>query len=131
MNGSKLLNKKFYIKKIDLDFLRRIGFHFDSSISEDTDYYTYVFPAYKYRNAVILNCTLKINTLNGRVQIDVHDSNGLYAPWYHYEYGNYEPLIRKIDRTIKQKLKKIGIEEIGRKKKEQNKTTTHILTKKR
>ena len=67
--------------------------------------------------------TLKINTLNGRVQIDVHDSNGLYAPWYHYEYGNYEPLIRKIDRAIKQKLKKIGIEEYRRKRKNERKST--------
>ena len=51
------------------------------------------------------------------IKIDVMDNNyASYAPFYDTEYGNYEPIMEKINKNILEEFTKLGIIEYKNKK---------------
>jgi len=54
---------------------------------------------------------------SGRVMIDVYNTNGsAYTPFYHNEYGNYEPIMNIINSNIIRELNKFNIKEKRKRK---------------
>ena len=110
----RLIDNTYKLPKPNINKLSELGFRYDRklSTSEQAVYY-YKFPVLKYKEYTTLECEISINTSNEYVDINVYDENGnMYFPFYHNEYGNHEPLIKKINKKINSELKRIGIVKI-------------------
>lgn len=78
----------------------------------DTDGVTYVhkFSVLKHNNTSTLDCEFSIMGDSGDVIINVYDMNrNLYAPYYNVTYGDFSPVLTKINTRINQELKRLGI----------------------
>ena len=84
-----------------------VGFHKSYDIEEK---YIYNFVVLKYENMIALRGRIIVYPDNKEIKIDVMDNNyALYAPFYHIEYGNYDVIIDKINKSILTEFTKLGI----------------------
>lgn len=104
-----LANNKYKKTGVTKSWLDINNFRYGTIDGEDV--YRYIFPVYKYGTAPILDCELTLFMSDGEVKVNVYDhgTKSRYAPFYYVEYGNYEKVINKINRTINKKLKELGI----------------------
>lgn len=99
-----MIKQKEY--RIDIQNLKNKEFKYNYQ----EDYYTYIFPVYKYKKKSLLFCKIYIYS-DGIVKYNVEDNNGnTYANYYNREYGANE-LLTIIDSTIKKEFAKLGIKQ--------------------
>lgn len=75
--------------------------------------YNYCFPIIKYKKTTILEGIVCINISDGSILLYVRDlqNNSDYNPFYGAAYGNYKPILEKINKSFIKEFKKLGIEE--------------------
>lgn len=72
--------------------------------------YTHRFPVIKHNFITTLECEITIMGDSGDVIINVYDMNrSLYAPFYNVEFGDFSPVLTKINKRINQELKRLGV----------------------
>lgn len=72
--------------------------------------YTHRFPITKHNSTTTLEGEFAVMGESGDVIINVYDMNhNLYAPFYNVAFGNYTPILTKINNRINQELKRLGI----------------------
>lgn len=111
----RINNDKYTIPNLSKNFLERNGFKFAPNISnaEDGVFYRYSFPVMKYMDFVTLYAEITVNLTYNIAIIDVIDTNrSRYAPYYYYEYGNYDQILQSIDSRIDKYIKKLGMVKI-------------------
>lgn len=89
------------------------GFCHNSLLSDgETQVYTCRFPVYQYKDFAILECELRAIAGENVIRVEVFDcgTNSRYAPFYYYEYGNYDKILKIIWKNINQMLRKLGVE---------------------
>lgn len=109
-----MINKnKYKIKDNSESFLVRNGFRYDKRMSdaEETFYY-YRFTVYKYNISNIIEAEFLVSLDTKEIRVNVYETShrGLYAPYYYYEYGNYDPIMDEINNVIDKEMKRLGIE---------------------
>lgn len=104
----------FYSMKLPTpEKLKSLGFTYNKGISDkDTEFYSYKFPVYKYKEKILLNCMISVETKSGYVVIDVYDVNlkQIYAPFYNNKSG-YDKILSEINEKIMKKLDELEIKE--------------------
>ena len=84
---------------------------------EPEERYVYNFVISKYGKSTVLCGRIIAYTDTKEIKIDVIAHNyTAYAPFYDTEFGNYEPIMKKINKTILEEFKKLGIIEYKNKK---------------
>lgn len=99
-------------EKVTKKWLLQNGFQFNRLFSsEESEVYTCRFPVYEYGEFITLECELMVDRSTGEVKINVYDNNtrSRYAPFYVYQYGSARPILTKIHKRIKRKIKALGI----------------------
>ncbi len=94
------------------EWLLSNGFYYNRLFSDDeTEVYTYRFPVYKYNKFTVLECELKVILGNDVINVNVYDYNthDKYAPFYYYEYGNYDKILKEISEKIENALNKLKV----------------------
>lgn len=105
------LNNNIYV--IDVSDRRKLikkGFKpYTYDLDENYDY-SYCFSVYETQGVPIIYCKLNVDS-EGYVNIFVHTERGeIYKPFYGTKYGNYDPIIEKINKKILAEFRKLGIE---------------------
>ena len=96
---------------IDLGFRKHIN-------TDTEEEYRYNFTVLKYDNLTALRGRITVYTDTKEIKIDVMDNNyGTYSPFYNVEYGNYDVILKKINKSILAEFKKLGITEYKKKNK--------------
>lgn len=74
----------------------------------DNPIYTHTFPIKRYGKSVILLGEF-IKDKSGKISVNVYNNSTgeLYSPYYYHEYGNYKPIISKIDKAIVKEFERI------------------------
>ena len=99
---------------IDLGFRKHIN-------TDTEEEYRYNFTVLKYDNLTALRGRITVYTDIKKIKIDVMDNNySTYSPFYNIECGNYDVILKKINKSILTEFKKLGITEYKRAKGEQN-----------
>ncbi len=112
----QLITKKYKMLYPSESKLIKCGFR--KVRNTDDDVWRYTFPVYKYNHKITtIEGTITIVLPSGKVSLDVYSSNGTaYTPFYHNEYGNYEPIMNIINSNILRELNRLNIKEKRRKK---------------
>lgn len=72
--------------------------------------YIYNFVVLKYEKMIAIRGRIIVYPDTKEIKIDVMDNSyALYAPFYHIEYGNYDVIMEKINKSILAEFKKLGI----------------------
>lgn len=115
---------KLKIKPLPLP-LDEAAWYYNKYLSEEYEEPVFIhrFPVYKYNKTTLLEGEFILYKDRTKIKINVIDraDGTLYTPFYIYEYGNYEPLLKIINKNIKQEIKKLGITELHTKRKETDK----------
>ena len=100
-----------YKLKTTKEDLYNKGFRYNKNLSDDIDYYTLRFPAYKYKNTSVIDCELTIELESGEVRINVFNSNTktTYAPYYNNYYGGENKVLDAVNKNIESMLRKLGV----------------------
>lgn len=120
MDKIELSNIKLIKKDVIKEWLKSNGFCYNRIFSdEENESYSIRFPVYKYVNATTLECELIITLGKDEVNVDVYsyETREIYEPFYYYEYGNYEKLLKVIWKNIDDKLRQLGITKVVNKNK--------------
>ena len=73
-------------------------------------FYIHRFPIVKHNRITTLEGVITISAETGEGMIDVYDMNhNVYAPFYHINSGNFNPILEQIDSQINKELKRLGI----------------------
>lgn len=109
-----ILKNKYIKHDVSKYWLMKNDFKYNKTLSDDDiEIYTYRFPVHKYKNIPVLFCELSIDIKTGIVGINVYDENSyLYCPFYHVQYGNYNPLISSLNNKIIKRLNVFGIKKV-------------------
>lgn len=97
---------------ITKSWLQSHNFYYSKIFSDDeTDAYSYRFPVYKYMSRYTLECEFTIILNENVLMINVYDygTRDKYAPFYYYEYGNYDTIMKEIYKNIEKQLKQFNI----------------------
>lgn len=104
----RIIDKKYKILSSSNQELEKRGFLYD----KEQKNYIYKFPVLLYKKSPVLKCIITVEEENYNVKIDVCGTdNNYYAPFYGNKYGDYEKVIRIIDRRIFKEFKKLKIVE--------------------
>lgn len=113
-----ITNQKFKMKNISSKKLSSLGFRQSSKPDDNNTYYTYKFSAYKNDSETVLWGQITICLETNAITVDVYNIDyTTYRPFYFTEYGNYEPLLNKINSNIMGVFKKLDIVEVKKKRK--------------
>lgn len=117
-------SNRYIISNNSQQHLINIGFR--KHINTDTEEYRYNFTVMKYDNLTALRGRITVYTDTKDIKIDVMDNNyGTYSPFYNVEYGNYDVILKKINKTILAEFKKLGIIEYKNKNKNEKENKTN------
>ena len=78
----------------------------------DSEGVTYIhrFPILKHNSTTTIDGEFSIMGDSGDVIINVYDMNrNLYAPYYNVTFGDFSPVLNKINKRINQELKRLGV----------------------
>lgn len=120
----KRITENRYIKRnVTKDWLKQNNFHYSRIYSDiETEAYTYRFPVYKYNAKVILECELVLYEDTGEVKINVYDNNyNSKCAAFYCESNVYNKFVSKIEKKIKNEIRKLGIQKIKIREEENNK----------
>ena len=82
----------------------------------DGTIYTHRFAIIKHNNTTTIEGEFTIMGDTGDVLINVYDMNrNLYAPFYTVMFGDYTPVLTKINNSINKELKRLGIKKHDKK----------------
>ncbi len=83
-----------------------LGFKYDAMEEK----YVYNFAVMKHEKVTVLRARVTAYTDTNEIEIDVMDNNfAPYAPFYNIEYGNYDVILNKINKTILNEFSKLKI----------------------
>ena len=107
------LENDYILKNHTVANLKTLGFRrYSPMCDEESSYYIYRFPVYKYLGTTTLECELKINIDTGNIRIDVYDMDrDLFAMFYNEVTESNKNFLSEIKNVIITKYKKLGIEE--------------------
>lgn len=107
-------DRRYKIADHSPDRLKSLGFSFDRKKSCDgIKCYSIRFPVLKYNNTANMTGEITVNAENGEAIMDVYDLKGrTYAPFYHCKYGNYEGVLKIINKNIIKQIKRLGIRRV-------------------
>lgn len=98
--------------------LEKLGFRYDARFSnKEETYYSYRFDVYRYRDEVpLIEAEFMVMLEDSSVEISVFDrkTRSRYASWYcngQLGFMGENKVVNEINRRIKTKMKKLGIEE--------------------
>ena len=101
--------------KVDVNTFKFSPKEFRANRNIDGVTYTHRFPVIEHNNRTSLEGRIAILVDTGEVSIDVCNLNGsFYAPYYNNTYGDFAPVLSKINNRINQELKKLGIKNDAR-----------------
>ena len=109
-------NKRYKLRgEYTEETIEELGFRYSRVRSDDENpVYLYRFPVYRHLDTILLECWMTFYFNTGELKIDVMDvyngMHGKYCTWYHYEYGDYTPILDIIDNKIKKELKRLEAE---------------------
>ena len=113
MTENKLAQSTFYYPKISKNWLEKNGFRYNRTLSssEDGEIYTLRFSVVSWNLYVTVEAEIMYNLTDNIAHINCYDkcTRSLYARWYSYYYGNYTPVVDKINKTVIEKLNKLGM----------------------
>lgn len=111
----RLINKKYKMLYPSESKLVKFGFRKSKNI--DGDLWRYSFPVYKYNHKITtIEGIITVEMPSGKVTLDVYSNGSAYTPFYHNEYGNYEPIMNIINSNILRELNKLNIKEKKKRK---------------
>lgn len=85
-----------------------LGFH--KCRTEEDNEYRYNFTVLIHDNLVSLRGVITAFINTKEIKIDVFDNNGYpYAPFYYIKYGNYDAIMKTINKSILAEFNKLGI----------------------
>ena len=117
----ELLNLYKYKKpNINRIWLKKYNFTHQPNLSYGgEDVYFAFFPVYKWGDVTTLECRLTALLPSGEIRIDVFDLNsgGSYAPFYWHDDNIHDSILARINKNIKNRLKKIGVKQVNENKK--------------
>lgn len=88
----------------------------------DGTVYTHRFPIVKHNGVTTIEGEFTIMGDTGDVLINVYDmSHNLYAPYYAVMFGDYTIVLNKINKSIDQELKRLGIKKYDKRTIRKNK----------
>lgn len=107
------IEENYILKNHTIANLKSLGFRrYSPMCDEESSYYIYRFPVYKYLGTTTLECELKINIDTGNIRIDVYDMDrDLFAMFYNEVTESNKNFLSEIKNVIITKYKKLGIEE--------------------
>ena len=112
--NKSIYSNKYIIKDNSSQHLLDLGFR---KYYEPEERYVYNFVISKYGKSIVLCGRIIAYTDTKEIKIDVITHNyATYAPFYDTEFGNYEPIMDKINKNILKEFKKLGIIEYKNKK---------------
>lgn len=113
MTENKLAQCTYYYPRISKNWLEKNGFRYNKvfSSSEDGEIYTMRFPVISWNMYVTVEAEILFNFTENIAHINCYDkgTRSLYAAWYSNYYGDYTPIIDKINEIIEKKVKKMGL----------------------
>lgn len=106
-----ILKNKYIMKDFSHKNLHALGFSYNKIISDcDRKYYSMRFPVVKYNSSASIEGEITIDTTDGSIFLNVYDLKGnYYIPFYNYEYGNFEDILKMIYKNINKQIKKCKI----------------------
>lgn len=104
----------YKMKDYSINNLKNIGFHFNKKLSDNENkYYSIRFPAVKYNYNTSIEGEITVNIEDGTIFINVYDLKGnYYSPFYDHYYGNFDDILKIIDKNIDKQLRKFKIKKI-------------------
>ena len=107
---SKIIESTFKIKNPTKDNLLNLGFRYNKY----SETYAYHFPVMKYKTVTTLRGCITLQEGESKIKIDVYRTDGedYYSPFYGVTYGNYETILKKINKSILREFKKLNIYEV-------------------
>ena len=105
------MKNKYKINDYSISNLKLLGFHYNEEASNlEQKCYSLRFPVVKYNEYANINAEITINSYNGEININVYDLKGnFYPPFYNQKYGDFNDILKIIDRNINKKLKCLKI----------------------
>lgn len=83
-----------------------LGFKYDAAEEK----YVYNFAVMKHEKVTVLRGRVTAYTDTNEIEIDVMDNNfAPYSPFYNIEYGNYDVILNKINKTILNEFSKLKV----------------------
>ena len=105
--SKSIYSNRYVIKDNSSQRLLDLGFR---RYCDSEERYVYNFVISKYGKSIVLCGRIIAYTDTKEIKIDVMTHNyTTYAPFYDVEYGNYEPIMKKINKNILEEFKKLGI----------------------
>lgn len=105
--NNSIYQNTYIIQDNSPQHLLDLGFH---KYYDSEERYVYNFTVLKYEKMVALRGRIIAYKDTKEIKIDVMDNNyAIYAPFYDTEFGNYEPIMEKINNRILEEFKKLGI----------------------
>lgn len=113
---NNILKSKYIKTNISKRWLIQNDFRYSKDLSNDeSEIYIYRFVVHKYKNIPVLVCEIYLDLKTGIAGINVYDEKGdIYYPFCNIEYGNYEPLLNKINKKIYKEFKRLGIKKVSK-----------------
>ena len=106
--NKSIYSNRYIIKDNSPQHLLDLGFR--RYYYEPEERYVHNFVISKYSKSIVLCGRIIAYTDTKEIKIDVMTHNyTTYAPFYDVEYGNYEPIMKKINKNILEEFKKLGI----------------------
>lgn len=106
---------KIDLKKVTKRWLTENGFKKSTLYSTKSEtVYEKRFPCYKWGIIHTLECEVLLYMKDGTVKINIYDygTRTIYAGAYTTEDNSYEFIMRRINRSVSIKLKKLGIKRV-------------------
>lgn len=103
------------MKDFSYNNLKALGFYFNNEVSDDENKcYSLRFPVVKYNSHASIMGEITVNTTNGYVSINVYNLKGThYIPFYNSDYGNFDDILKIINKNIIRQMKKYKIKRVN------------------
>lgn len=111
---NNITNNSYEMKDYTIKNLKNLGFYYNKKVSDnEKKCYSIRFPVVKYNTYASIEGEFTVDIDNGCVCINVYDLKGnYYAPFYNHEYGNYNDILKIINKNIDKQLKKYKIKKV-------------------
>ena len=94
--------------------LKTIGFSLNKEASDGKrKCYSIRFPVVKYNEHASIEGEITVDSTNGNIFINVYDLKGNhYVRFYNHEYGNFDDILKIINKNIEKQLRKYKIKKV-------------------
>lgn len=111
---NNILKNTYKMKDFSFTNLKELGFYYNTVMSdEDRKCFSIRFPVVKYNSHASIIGEITVNSVNGKVYINVYNMKGShYIPFYNHEYGNFDDILKIINKNLLKQMKKYKIKRI-------------------